>query len=104
LQFFIKKRLKQFFSCIFFYNFWSSKPWIRIVPDPYLLEMLDPNPYPDSLNPDPQDYGFPNKTFSVCDVGILGWSYHCHLSEPTGLTEAKASSRPLFSDITSPPS
>jgi hypothetical protein len=37
-------------------------PWVRIqegkknylLPDPDSLEMLDPNPYPESMNPNPQ--------------------------------------------------
>jgi hypothetical protein len=29
-KFLIKKKIKQFFSCIFTFRFWSSKPWIRI--------------------------------------------------------------------------
>jgi hypothetical protein len=40
LQFFDRKYLK------FKLSFWSSKP--------DSLEMLDPDPYPDSNNPDPQ--------------------------------------------------
>ncbi len=38
--------------CVFFFSFWSSKPWIRIWirPDPDSLEMLDP----DSIILDPQ--------------------------------------------------
>ncbi len=43
---------------LYFSNFWSPKPWIRIDPDPYpvLLEKLGPDPYPDpdSINPGPQ--------------------------------------------------
>ncbi len=30
LQFLIKKKFNFFFSCFFFFNFWSLKPWIRI--------------------------------------------------------------------------
>jgi hypothetical protein len=30
LKFLIKKKLKKIFSCNFFFNFWSLKPWIRI--------------------------------------------------------------------------
>ncbi len=30
LQFLIKKKIIFFFSCYFFCNFWSLKPWIRI--------------------------------------------------------------------------
>jgi hypothetical protein len=58
LQFLMKKLyLKNFQQ--YFFNFCSSKPWIRIrflicISDS--LKMLDPDPYPDpdSMNPDPQ--------------------------------------------------
>ncbi len=30
MQLLIKKKKKKNFSCTFFFNFWSSKPWIRI--------------------------------------------------------------------------
>jgi hypothetical protein len=33
------------------FHFWSTKPWVRI-------EMLLPDPYPDSMNPDPQQCFF----------------------------------------------
>ncbi len=58
LQFLIKKRWKYF--QLFFSIF--SKPWIRRPdsepePDPNSLEMLDPDPYRNSMNPDtPQWY------------------------------------------------
>jgi hypothetical protein len=52
LQFLIKKKLNFFFSCTFFFNFWSLKPWIRIGSGsglvPYSAKMLDPDP--DEMN------------------------------------------------------
>ena len=47
LQFLIKK-LKIKFPAVNFFQFWVTKPWIRIRnPDPQLEKMLDPDPYPD---------------------------------------------------------
>ncbi len=45
-------RTVHFFSFIFFFNFWSSKLWLRIGSELDSLEM--PDPCPDSMNPDPQ--------------------------------------------------
>jgi hypothetical protein len=53
LQFLIKKNRKKNFSCNFFAIFLTSKPWsrIRIGIQP---KMLDPDPDPESINPDPK--------------------------------------------------
>ncbi len=53
---FLIKKILNFFFCVKFVKFWSSKPWIRIGIQP---KMLDPdpesmNPDPESMNPDPK--------------------------------------------------
>jgi hypothetical protein len=47
LQFLIKKKFN-FFSAVIFFQFWSSKPWIRIGLQP---QTLDPDP--EKMNMDP---------------------------------------------------
>jgi hypothetical protein len=53
-----KKILFFIFSSNFFSNFWSSKPWIRIVIQP---KMLDPDPYQ-------IEYGY--KTLTVVTIAL----------------------------------
>ncbi len=53
LQFLIKKRYKIFFS---FFSSISGHQNPGSGLDPYSLEMLDPDPYADSVNPDPQHW------------------------------------------------
>jgi hypothetical protein len=55
LQFLIKKNIKKFFSCIFVFNFWSLKTWIRIRIGVH-PKMLGPDPDPDEMNADPQPW------------------------------------------------
>jgi hypothetical protein len=47
------KKKKKISCCIFFLQFLVIKP-LAPDPDPHTLEVLDPDPYPDSMNPDPQ--------------------------------------------------
>jgi hypothetical protein len=47
LKFLIQKKFNFFFSCNFFFNFWSLKLWIRIGIQPKMLD-------PDEMNADPQ--------------------------------------------------
>jgi hypothetical protein len=51
LQLLIKKNILKNFCCIFFLKFLVIK---TLDPDQDSLEMPDPYPYPDPLNPDPQ--------------------------------------------------
>jgi hypothetical protein len=53
LQFFDQKRFWKI-SAVFFLQVLVTK---TLHPDPDSLEMLDPDPYPDWMNPDPQHWG-----------------------------------------------
>ncbi len=72
LQFLIKKKINFFFQLLFFFNFWSSKPWIRIriririglQPQP-----LDPDP--EKMNTDPKHW-CPFSARNRCNIFIYG--------------------------------
>ncbi len=68
LQFLIQKISKKFFSCKFLFNFWPSKPWIRIV---IQLKMLDADPDPDSMNPDPKQLNICYSRKILCRVVLV---------------------------------
>jgi hypothetical protein len=56
---FDKKKINKKFSAVFFFNFCSLKPWIRIGSGSGLVfipKMLDPDP--DEMNADPQPWCF----------------------------------------------
>ncbi len=82
LQFLIKQKFFSFSAVIFFFKFWSLKPWIRIGLQP---QTLDPDPDKDKKNTDTKPWsGVRSTDRSKCCVNAhapTSWMLYCNWSK-----------------------